>query len=192
MNSSQVQKDWSSPKNFTGTGEDSSINAFKEINQDFSLEQQRLNSPMNTSENATATTCQGLSTGFSMGSPSYGYPSTLIQSLFDPDPQPQQSLFNNRTINYSSPPNYGTTLNELSPCWPKLAPFLKPSLPKQQQQPACGGLHFSNNTPFWNASATALNDIRPSFLPSPQPQFLVPTFDEKPNCFNLTTKVNLR
>ncbi|KAF2305032.1 hypothetical protein GH714_001183 [Hevea brasiliensis] len=129
MNSSQVQKDWSSPKR--STGEDSSNNGFK----------------------------------------------------------PQQTLFNNRTINYSSPPNYGTILNELSPSWPKFAPFLKTSLPKQQQQPA-GGLHFSNNTPFWNASATGLNDIRHSFVPSSQPQFLIPIFEEKPNCPNLTTKTN--
>ncbi|KAJ9136276.1 hypothetical protein P3X46_033368 [Hevea brasiliensis] len=187
MNSSQVQKDWSSPKR--SAGEDSSNNGFKVINQDFSLEQPRLNNPLNTSGNSTATTCQGLSTGFSIGSPSYGYPSTLIPSLFDPDPQPQQTLFNNRTINYSSPPNYGTILNELSPSWPKFAPFLKTSLPKQQQQPA-GGLHFSNNTPFWNASATGLNDIRHSFVPSSQPQFLIPIFEEKRNCPNLTTKTN--
>ncbi|KAJ9129072.1 hypothetical protein P3X46_033835 [Hevea brasiliensis] len=184
---SQIRKDWS-PKSFTSTGEDSAINAFKAINQDFSLEQQRLN-PLSSPGNSTAATCQGLSTGFSMGSASYGYPSALIQSLFDPDPQPQQSLFNNRNMNYSSPSNYGNILNELSPSWPKLAPFLKPSLPKQQQLPA-GGLHFSNNTPFWNASATALNDIGASFIPSSQPQFLVPTFDEKPSCPNFNPKTN--
>ncbi|KDP20840.1 hypothetical protein JCGZ_21311 [Jatropha curcas] len=179
MSSSQIQKDWC-PKSFTtSTGEDSSINAFKTINnQDFSL---------NSSGNSTTTTCQDLSGGFPMGSASYGYPSTLIQSLFDSDPQPQQSLFNNRTINYSCPPNHGSILNELSPSWPKLAPFLKASLPKQQ---LASGLHFSNNAPFWNATATALTDIKASFVTSSQPQYLLPAFEEKPNCPNLTTKHN--
>ncbi|KAG8635283.1 hypothetical protein MANES_16G015400v8 [Manihot esculenta] len=183
--SSQIQKDWSP------TVEDSSINGFKAINQDFSLEQQSVN-PLSSSGNSTATTCEGLSIGFSMGSASYGYPSTLIQNLFDSDPQPQQSLFNNRTINCSSTSNYGTIFNEPSPTWPKLAPFLEPSLPKQQPPPPqpAGGLHFSNNTPFWNSSATAINDIRPSFVSSSQPQFLVPTFEEKRSCPNLNTKTN--
>ncbi|EEF43978.1 transcription factor, putative [Ricinus communis] len=196
-NTSQIQKDWS-PKSFTSIGEDSTINAYKATNQDFSLDhqqQQRLNHP---------TTCQNLSTSFPMGSSSasYGYPATVIQGLYEPDPQPQpqqqqqqQSLFSERTMNYASPSNYGTILNELSPSWSKLAPYIRPSLPKQQQQPAAGGgLHFSNNTPFWNpsGSATALNDIKASFVQSnnSQPQYLMPTFEEKPNCPNVTLKPN--
>jgi hypothetical protein len=124
-------------------------------------------------------------------SASYGYPSTLIQSLFEPEyPQPQQaqSLFNNRFMNYLSPtaPNYGTNMTELSsPSWPKVSPLIKPSLPKQQPST----LHFTNNTPYWNASPTGINDIRANLLPSSQSQFLVPAFEEKSNCSNLTTKV---
>lgn len=184
LNSSQIQRDWS-PKSFTSSAD-----------QDFSIEQQRLNPVVNGSGNSTAT-C--FSTGFSMepSSASYGYPSTLIQSLFEPDPQPQhhqqQSLFNNRSMNFlsSTTPNYGTNImSELSsPSWPnKVSSFIKSSLPKQQPI----GLHLSNNTPCWNASATsAMNDIRASFLPSLQSQFIVPDFEEKPNCPSLTTKVKI-
>ncbi|XP_022777385.1 transcription factor bHLH112-like [Durio zibethinus] len=186
MDFSQIQKVWSQ-KSYTSPGEDSSITTFKPINQDFSLEQQRLNSV--TSSGNSAPTCQGLSSGFPIGSASYGYPSTLLQSLFEPDPQTQQqSLFNNRSINYlsSAAATYGANANEFSPSWPKLTPFIRPPLAKQQPS----SLHFSNNTPFWNASATGVNDDKASFLHSPQSQFLVQTFDEKPNCPSMTTKTN--
>lgn len=184
VDSSQIQKNWS-PKNLSSgcDDQDSSITAFKSINQDFSLDTD------SSSGNCTVT-CRGLSsTGFPVGSSSYGYPSTLIQSIFDPDPQPQQSLFNNRSMSYSSSnTNFGTNTNELSPTWPRFPSFL----PKQQP---CG-LHFINNTPFWNAStaaaatATGLNaNIRTNVFPSSSPsQYLVPTFEEKPKCSNLTTK----
>ncbi|XP_022724308.1 transcription factor bHLH112-like [Durio zibethinus] len=186
LDSSQIQKDWS-PKSYTSPGEDSSITTFKPINQDFSLEQQRLNSVTSSGNNTP--TCQGLSAGFPMGTASYGYPSTLLHSLFEPDPQPQQqSLFNNRSINYmSSTAPYRANANELSPSWPKLAPFIRPSLPKQQPS----SIHFSNNTPFWNASSTGGNDVKAGFLPSPQSQFLVQTYEKKPNCPSLTIKTNI-
>lgn len=175
LNSSQQQKDWS-PKSFTSTTgtEDSTITAFKAINhQDFSLDQQQqgLNHVSTTAAAGNSiATCQG----FSMGS-SGSYGGYHLQGLFEPDPQPQQSLFNNRTTS-----GYGSSLNELSHNWPKLSPLLKPSLPKQQPN----SLHFCNNTPFWNASAN-------SFLSSSQPQVLLPSFEEKPNCTNIPSKVNL-
>ncbi|XP_011009498.1 PREDICTED: transcription factor bHLH112-like isoform X1 [Populus euphratica] len=178
LNSSQIQKDWS-PKSYAKTAED------------FSLDQQRLN-PVNSSSNSPPT-CQGFSTGFSMEpTASYGYPSTLIQSLFEPDhPQPHQvqSLFNNRPMNYLSPaaPNYGTNMSELSsPSWTKVSPLIKSCLQKQQ----ASSLHFTNNTTYWNASPTGINDIRASFLPSSPSQFLLPTFEEKPNCPGLTIEPN--
>ncbi|XP_062013356.1 transcription factor bHLH112-like isoform X2 [Rosa rugosa] len=134
-----------------------------------------------------------------------GFPSQLLQSLYDPEevvvPQPQlQSLFNNgsSSMSYSSAESYGTLgSNDLlsSPtssttCWPRYSPScLRPSLqPRQQQQQqprggsgsgGGGGLHFSNiNTPFWNAPAAALNhDIRSTGLfPSlSQSQYTAPT-----------------
>lgn len=120
-------------------------------------------------------------------SASYGYPiPTLLPNLFEPDDQQQQqSLFNNRSsINYMSATataTYEANANELlSPTsWPKLH----------------SSLHFSNNTPYWNASATAtgVNVVKAGFLPSPtQSQFLQQTFEEKPNCPGLTTKVHIK
>lgn len=177
VDSSQIQKNWS-PKNFSSGGDELSVTAFKSMNQDFPLDTV-------TSSGNCKVTCQGLSAGFPLGAASYGYPSTLVQSLFDPDPQPPQSLFDNRSMSYSSTANYGTNSNELSPSWPKLSPFL----PKQQP----GGLHFSNKAPFWNASSAALTDnIRPGLLPSSQSQFLGLTFEEKPKYGpNLSTKPNV-
>ncbi|XP_059438121.1 transcription factor bHLH112 isoform X2 [Corylus avellana] len=185
VDSSQIQKNWN-PKNFSSGGDqDLSITAaFKSINhQDFSLDTE------SSSGNCTVT-CQGLSAGFPVGSStsSYGYPSTVLQSLFDhPDSQPQQSLFNNQSMNYSSAANFGTNTNDhqLLPSWPKFSP----SMPKQQPW----GLHFSNKTHFWNASTAALSDnARAGIFPSSQPQYLLqPTFEEKPKCSNLTTKTNI-
>ncbi|KAK8524386.1 hypothetical protein V6N13_015411 [Hibiscus sabdariffa] len=96
-----------------------------------------------------------------VGSPSYDCPSTLIQTLFEADPQvpQQQSLFSNQSINYmSSTATYGA---------PSIRP--PPPLTKQQQQPA-GNLQFSDNTSFWNPS---------------------PPFEEKPSCPSPTTKTNI-
>jgi hypothetical protein len=136
------------------------------MDQEFSLEQQNLNSVTST----------GLSCGYPIGSVnnSYGYPSSLIQSLFDPEPQPQpqNSLFTNPSMSYSSS-------NELSPTWSNVTSLMKPSsMPKQQ----LSGLLFSNNTPFWNASAEALNDIRAGVFASSQPQHQSPNFED--NKFN--------
>ncbi|XP_031258206.1 transcription factor bHLH112-like isoform X2 [Pistacia vera] len=177
--SHQIQKDWS-PKSFTCAAEDSCINAFRSINQDFSLDQPQLKSVAN-SDNST-----GLSTGFSVASStaSYGIPSPTLHSLFE------QSLFTNRSSNYLSSPNYGISSNELSPTsWPKFpsSNLLKQSSPKQQPN----SLHFSNNTPFWNASVTSgLNDNKAGYFPSSHSQFLTPILEEKPNCHSLNTKSN--
>ncbi|KAK3188204.1 hypothetical protein Dsin_027765 [Dipteronia sinensis] len=123
---------------------------------------------------------------------SYGYPSTLLQSLFEPDEVPlqtqqqQQCLFNNRSIinnsNYMSGGNYGTNVVsndiQLSPnnSWPPknniANPLLKPSLLQKNHQQTTSsssttttGFHFSNNATFWNPSAASapLNDVRTAF-----------------------------
>ncbi|XP_039049026.1 transcription factor bHLH112-like isoform X2 [Hibiscus syriacus] len=171
MDSSETQKD-RSPMSYASRGEDSCVTAFKPINQDFSLEQQRLNS-VTSSGNRNAT-CQ-----FPMD---YWYTSTLLQTLFQSDPQSQQqSLFNNnRSINYmSAAATYGAnSATESLPSWPK-------QLPKSN-------LHFNNNNEsFWNASATGVNDVKAGFLPSRlQSEFLLQTFEEKPYCPGLTKKTN--
>ncbi|XP_024030961.1 transcription factor bHLH112 isoform X3 [Morus notabilis] len=154
---------------------------------------------------STVTTSQALSAGLPVSSsPSYVYGSsttaTLLQSLFDDEAHhdhqlPQQNSFsnNNRPINYnnssSTPVNYGSNNcnnNMVSSSWPRF------SAPKQlQQQP--GGLHFSNNTPFWNASEAAgqnNNNIigrAGLFTSLPQQLQYVTPFEEKPKCNNFTT-----
>ncbi|KAG4971570.1 hypothetical protein AAZX31_13G231900 [Glycine max] len=158
-----------------GGSQVSTVDALKPMNQEFSLDQQSLNS--------VVTSTGSLSGGFPVVSASYGYPSTLIQSLYEPEPQPQQqnSLFTNPSMSYSSSSaNYGICSNELSPTWSKVSSLPKPSMPKQQ----LSGLHFSNNTAFWNSSAEALNDIRAGVFTSSQAQYQTAKFEEKPNCPN--------
>lgn len=114
-------------------------------------------------------------------SDSYGYSnSKMMQSLYNhdpqPQPQPQHSLFTNPSMAYS----YNSS-NQVSPTWPKVSPFLKPSMPKQH----LSGFHFSINTtsssssPFWNASA--LHDVPPDvFASAPNSQYPSQTFEQKP------------
>ncbi|KAK4746409.1 hypothetical protein SAY87_012721 [Trapa incisa] len=62
-----------------------------------------------------------------------------------------------------------------------------PNPPHQQ----AGRLKFSNNTPHWNASMAALDDIRTSLLGSPPTTtFSGSSVDEKPNRSNTTRKAN--
>ncbi|XP_058091026.1 transcription factor bHLH112-like [Magnolia sinica] len=171
-----------SPKDFSGGGEDSSINAFKQLNQSFGLDPHRLSSGNNSGDSTNS---------FSISSSSYGCPSNLLQGLFDPDQQQQQqqqqqAAYDNRPMNYESPMTFRLNSNEFAATWPKFPPFLKTSPPKPQPS---NQLHFSNNAPFWNASATTISDVRSGLFPSPQTQFVAPVFEEKPNCSNLTAKM---
>ncbi|KAI3466609.1 hypothetical protein Pfo_023272 [Paulownia fortunei] len=177
----QIHKDDWSARNFN---EDSPINSFKQVNQSFPLEQQPSNSFSSFSE--CAATCQGLSASFPLNSTSYNYTSSLFQTLFDTDSQPQQSLIDNQATNYSSSQNFRMSSTELLPSLTKASPTVKPSLPKQE--PA-NHLQFTNNTPFWNATAAASGDFRASFLPSTQPQFLPSSLNSaKPNLHNFSAK----
>ncbi|MCD9640938.1 hypothetical protein HAX54_026695 [Datura stramonium] len=56
--------------------------------------------------------------------------------------------------------------------------FLQSSPPNQQ--PSYSQLNFSNNTPFWNGAAAAMNDGRSSFSPSLPTQHASLTANEKP------------
>ncbi|KAJ6950347.1 transcription factor bHLH123-like isoform X2 [Populus alba x Populus x berolinensis] len=161
---------------FTGVTGDSSMSEFKQMNRGFSLDQPQF-SPHGSSSDSTVS-CQGLQSSFPMDSSSiYGSPSTMVQGLLISDNQARQSSFENRPMSYAYGANYGLSTNELLPSWPKGPQFLRNSPPKQTSG---NQLHFSNNTPFWNASASAMNDVRPSYFPSMQPQFTTSNFDEKP------------
>ncbi|XP_039016414.1 transcription factor bHLH112-like [Hibiscus syriacus] len=111
MGSSQILKDWC-PKSFSRQVKDSSITAFEPIDQEFPLEQPKLNSAISSVNGIP--TCLDLSTGYRMASASNEYPSMLLPTCWS-------------SINYmsSATADYGANANELSP-------FIGPSLPKQQ------------------------------------------------------------
>ncbi|XP_076884142.1 transcription factor bHLH112-like [Bidens hawaiensis] len=96
---------------------------------------------------------------------SYGYPSSLLQNLFDcssppPVPPPQQPLY-----------DFQGNLDNIDRV---------SSMPR--------GLHLANKTPFWNASAVDLNDNRTGFFASSRPRFVSSTFEERPNCPNIKSQ----
>ncbi|KAF8414044.1 hypothetical protein HHK36_002043 [Tetracentron sinense] len=183
LESPGVPKNWS-PKNFfSGGDQNSSSDTLKQMDQIFALNHQPLNSS-NIPGDCTVTS-QGLPTNIPMYSALYGCPSTSLQSLCEPDLQPQQSLYENGSMNYESPTDYCIDLNEFSPSWSEFPQLLKSSHLKQQSS---NQLHFSNKAPFWNASAAAMNDVPSGYFSSSQTQFLTPTFEESPNCSNTTEK----
>lgn len=174
MESSQAPKNWSSPRTFSGNSGDSSV-AFNKLNQSLSLDHNRLN--LGNSSDTCTVTCQGLPVSYSMDSPvQYGYQAPYLQGLFDPDLQQQPP-------GYQSQPIYAMNSNELPHSWQKLPQQIK-------QQANTNQLHFSNNTPFWNPSASGalMTSTRPSVLPPVQNQIFVQTFEEKSNCSNYTPK----
>ncbi|KAK9064209.1 hypothetical protein SSX86_015589 [Deinandra increscens subsp. villosa] len=114
-------------------------------------------------------------TGNMVSTSSYGYPSSLLQNLFEcsspPPPPPQQP-----------PPLYDfqPNLDDMDPVtsMPGFSNLVKP---KQ-------GLHLANKTPFWNASPSGLNDIRASFFASTQSRSFLSSMYEKPNCQNIKSQ----
>lgn len=106
--------------------------------------------------------------GFPLSSSSYGYPSSLFQTLFDhTNLQSQDSVFgNHQSVAYSTSATNSChkKLNEFSTCLPKLA-----SLPKPTQALQLSEILPSNYcTPYWNSSAAATSDVRASILINPQ------------------------
>ncbi|KAJ1394185.1 hypothetical protein SESBI_34410 [Sesbania bispinosa] len=168
MGLSQVQ--WRSEKMFST---ESSTNEFnKQVNRGFSLDQNQF-SPQYSSGDSTVTS-QGLPSTFQMDSSSalYGSPS-ILQGLLGPDNNNQPHQHHQGGFPYTTT-SYGSLINsnELIPSWSKVPQFLRASPPKQ---PPNNQLHFTNNTPFWNASE--IKDVRSSFYPSLQPPFSPPNFD---------------
>jgi hypothetical protein len=89
------------------------------------------------------------------------------------------SSFPYPTNNYGLNSNNELNMNMPSNDWSNKVPqfLMRTSPPKQ---PINNQLHFTNNTPFWNAShegANSIKDVRSSFFPTLQPQFSTPNFD---------------
>ncbi|KAI4366108.1 hypothetical protein MLD38_022028 [Melastoma candidum] len=105
---------------------------------------------------------------------------SLFQGILGSENQPF-------TLGYQYSQSYGQNSGELLPSWSKVPPFLRISPPKHQQQAAASShnqLHFSNNAPFWNATAAspAVTDTRSTscyFLSSNGSQFSKTRFEEK-------------
>ncbi|XP_031281454.1 transcription factor bHLH123-like isoform X2 [Pistacia vera] len=172
---------WRSEKLFSGVSGDSSVTEFKQINRGFSLDQPQF-SPHGGSSSDSTVTCQGLPSTFQMDSSAlYGSPSTILQGILgapeNNNNQPHQSSMN---YQYGGASSYAMNTNqELLPSWSKVPQFLRTSPPKQPPQHS--QLHFSNNAPFWNASAASMNDVRSSgFFPTLQTPYATQNYEEKP------------
>lgn len=123
------------------------------------------------------------------------YPSTLNKSsLLD---QPPNSVFENQptapAADYPTQlvPNYGLICSDdSSPAsFAKLPSPLKPINSSLPNPPQPSRFQFSNKTPYWNASLSALDDIRASLLASPQSTLSGSSCDEKPIRSSKATKV---
>ncbi|KAK4420706.1 Transcription factor [Sesamum alatum] len=165
------QEHWRQKLYSGASSEDSSMNINR---RGFSLEQPQFSSQ--ASSNDSTITSQ---TGFQVDS-------AAAYGLLLSDNQHQHSAYPNRPMNYPYPSS-GYAGAELVPSWNKHPQFLRTSPPKQpppQAASAGSHLHFTNNTPFWNASAPAapaMTDARSSFFPGSQTQIPAPSsFDEKP------------
>lgn len=152
----------------------------EQINRGFSLDQSQFSSQ--ASSNDSTITSHSLTTAFQVDS-------ATAYSLLMSENQPHSNYQNRPISNYPSYPSsgggYGGNAAEMIPAM-KYPPFLRTSPPKQQQATAANNsnhLHFTNNTPFWNASAPppAMTDARSSFFPPLQSQIpTAPSFDAKP------------
>ncbi|GAU26340.1 hypothetical protein TSUD_101730 [Trifolium subterraneum] len=106
----------------------------------------------------------------------YGTPPSILQGSFE---NRSMSSFPYPTNNYGLNSNNELNMNMPSNDWSNKVPqfLMRTSPPKQLTN---NQLHFTNNTPFWNAShegPNSIKDVRSSFFPSLQPQFSTPSFD---------------
>ncbi|KAG1347253.1 transcription factor bHLH123 [Cocos nucifera] len=159
--------------------EDSSANLFKDMNPSFLLDQQHLSSGDEPS-------VAGVSS-YPLVPASYGCSPRMLQGLLEPDTRQQQSIYDNRSVNYQSPmmAYCGSSAESLQHSWAKFPQFLRSSPPKQQPG---NQLQFSNNTPFWNASAASMGEVRTGFCHPMPSQFVSQAFEQKPTCSSLATK----
>ncbi|KAL0443459.1 UNVERIFIED_CONTAM: Transcription factor [Sesamum latifolium] len=165
------QEHWRQKLYSSASPEESSVGDFKPTNRGFSLDQPQFSSQASSNDSSTITS-QNLITGFQV----------------DAAAAPYGMLLSDNQQHYPYPPSgYCANAAELIPSWNKFPQFLRTSPPKQPPPPpAASGshLHFTNNAPFWNASAppSAMTDGRSSFFPAIQTQNIrtAPSFDEKP------------
>ncbi|KAL3636829.1 hypothetical protein CASFOL_019128 [Castilleja foliolosa] len=151
---SLLQEDYHQQKLYSGpSSDDSSVNGFKQINRSgFNMDQTTPFSSQAASSNddSTITSGQNLNTGFQQ----VGFHGMLL-----PD---NQSTYQNRSpTNYQFPASSGGGYST------NAAEFLRTTQSAAAAPPSGGHLHFTNNTPFWNASTppATMADGRSSFFP---------------------------
>nr|XP_018674568.1 PREDICTED: transcription factor bHLH112-like isoform X2 [Musa acuminata subsp. malaccensis] len=97
-------------------------------------------------------------------SASHGLPSTLLQGHLEPESRLQGSFNDARTMKYESSVDCREASNDsLQTSVGRLPQFMNASPPKQQ-------LQFSNDTPFWNPSASSVNEAHSNFHHAKPPQ----------------------
>ncbi|CAI9292640.1 unnamed protein product [Lactuca saligna] len=115
-------------------------------------------------------TSSGDSNG-NLGGTSYGYPSSLLQTLFhNTSPPPPAAPSQQPLYDFQSNLDDYNSVSSM--------PGFSSSVKSKQQ--SLGGLHLANKTPFWNASTLDLNHNRAGFFTSTQSPFLSSTYEEKP------------
>lgn len=120
--------------------------------------------------------------GYPLFPASFGLPPTLLQGLFEPESKPHPSFSNQQM--YSSM-SYQGGLNESFQSPVAKLPQFNMAMPLEQQ------FHFTNNTPFWNPSATATNETTSSLYYSTPTQIAPHTFKGKTTCNNILVKVSI-
>ncbi|KAL6543217.1 hypothetical protein OROHE_010737 [Orobanche hederae] len=173
------------------SSEDSSANEFKQVNRPrFSLDKTGPFSCPASSNDSTITSGQNLTAGFQVD---FHY--MLLSKNHhqqQQQQQQQQAAYQNRSsiMNYPNYPSigagYGANQSEFTTSANKYPQqFPGASLPLPTDAASGSQLHFTNNTPFWNASApppTTQDDARSSFFPVGLQTHQIPTppsFDEK-------------
>lgn len=157
------------------SGGASSENEFKQMSRGFSLDQPQFSSQ--ASSNDSTITSQSLT-------PAFQVDSAAAYGLLLSENQHHHTNYQNRPLtNFPYPSGAaagGYAAEMMPPSMNKYPPFLRTSPPKG----GANHLHFTNNTPFWNAAAPpppAVADARSGFFPPLQNQIpTAPSFDSKP------------
>ncbi|KAI3710382.1 hypothetical protein L2E82_40162 [Cichorium intybus] len=111
---------------------------------------------------------------------SYGYPSSLLQSLFhrtSPPPPPPVAPSHQPLYDFQANMNDFNSVSSI----PRFSSSVKP-------KHVPGGLHLANKTPFWNAPTLDLNHNQAGFFTSTQSPFRSSSYDEKHDFPNIKSQ----
>ncbi|XP_051124787.1 transcription factor bHLH123-like isoform X2 [Andrographis paniculata] len=177
---SSSQQHWTQKLYSGGTDspDDSAVHNFRQLNRGFSLDQAAASS----NDDSTITSGHNFTTGFQLDCASAAASASAAAAAYGLLLPENQSQAQHAAMNFPYPSPSATGLIS---SWNKFPQSFLRTSPPPPPPPSGGGthLHFTNNTPFWNASArtSTMSDARSSFFPDIQTQIPTPpTFDEKP------------